>query len=321
MLFVWLIPALLCLLFILLSLQISSHTELKNSATTDQLAPSLNSPPPDYYAFEEFTFGKLWHFDNTHVDNQDQIPWVFVHSIGSSLYSWRYQIAEFQNKQRIIAVDLLGFGKSDKPLELPYDLDATSERLIQFLDKKQIPQCYLVGCSLGGALSLWLKAQYPQRFPRVVAIAPAATNSVVPFLRLPHDKLSLFGQKIVSRPLIKAALRGGLAYPERITPEVLENYFNPYMHPAAVTCFLKTVAVIKDPRIFAALGLLTPEILFLWGKKDRVVPFKAFERILAQVSHHHMAVHSTGGHHLMEDEPDWVNEKIHTFFTTLPKPE
>lgn len=301
-----LLPLIVALLFIALFLWKAS------SPKPPILDWSLQSP----VRFAHFSYGKIAFYDNNQeLSPHDGPPWVFIHSIGSSMYSWRYQLDAFWSQQRVIAFDLLGFGKSDKPSKEDYSLDATSARILQLLDERQIQKCHLIGCSLGGALALWLKYKHPERFLKIVAIAPAATPSVVPFLKIPHDKLALLAKKIVSRPLIKAALHGGLAYRERISAEVVHNYFIPFLNPEAVTCFLKTVSIIKDSRLFAALPQIQPSLLILWGERDRVIPRWALQKILQQLPQAEVKTHPGGGHHLMEDEPEWTNAALSDFLS------
>ena len=270
----------------------------------------------DFLQTKSFTFGHLAYYDNLNETNKNQIPWIFIHSIGSSYYSWRYQIQHFSGSQRIIAVDLLGFGQSDKPALADYHLDATTQRLTEFLDALVIQHAYLVGCSMGGALCLWLKTLQPERFPKVIAIAPAATPTLVPFIRLQHEKLALIGKRLVSRALIKAALRGGLAYRHRISPQMVESYFAPYKNPDAVTCFLKSVSIIKDARIFAGLPTIASPVLIVWGERDRVIQRSALMKIVQRLPQAQLLTHKTGGHHLMEDEPEWTNKIIADYFTS-----
>ncbi len=270
----------------------------------------------EFLQSKSFAFGQLAYYDNLNEHNKDQIPWIFIHSIGSSFYSWRYQIQHFSESQRIVAVDLLGFGQSDKPAAADYDLDASTLRLTEFLDSLGIQRGYLVGCSMGGALCLWLKTLQPERFPKVIVIAPAATPTLVPFMRLQHEKLALIGKRLVSRALIKAALRGGLAYRNRITPQMVESYFAPYKNPDAVTCFLKSVSIIKDARIFAGLPTIASPVLVVWGERDRVIQRTALMKIVHSLSQGQLLTHKTGGHHLMEDEPEWTNKIISDYFTS-----
>ena len=268
----------------------------------------------DFRQTKNFGFGKLAYYDNLNEQNKDQVPWIFIHSIGSSYYSWRYQIQHFSQTQRIIAVDLLGFGQSDKPSQANYDLDATTLRLTEFLDSLDVQRGYLVGCSLGGALCLWLAKQQPERFPKVIAIAPAATPTLVPLVSIQHEKLAALGKRLVSRALIRAALRGGLAHRHKITPQVVESYFAPFKNPDAVTSFLKSVSIIKDARIFNSLSTVNTPILIVWGERDRVVHRSAIMKIVKNLPQVRLITHKIGGHHLMEDEPEWVNKIISDYF-------
>lgn len=281
----------------------------------DRSSPKFVSTPDIVHErYMEFDFGKLWVYDSD-PQNSQQLPIiVFIHSIGSSTYSWRYQIEDLKKKYRIVAFDLLGFGKSEKPLDQPYNLESSAKRIITLLDALNISSCSLVGCSLGGALALWLASQHKNRFLKVIAIAPAAVTSVVPFYHLKHHLLSPLASKLVSRTLIRLALfNGGYAYSKNITPDVVENYYAPFSEANAIHCFLRTVETIKDKNIFASLKNIKTPTLILWGEKDRVVRRKDIVQIVNQLLSATKIYHPTGGHHLMEDEPAWTNQQIHSF--------
>lgn len=274
----------------------------------------VSSPDIAHERYMEFDFGKLWVYDSDPKHNQNLPTLVFIHSIGSSTYSWRYQIEDLKKNYRVIAFDLLGFGKSEKPIDQSYNLESSTKRIITLLDALNITSCSLVGCSLGGALALWLASQYKGRFHKVIAIAPAAVTSVVPFYSLKHHLLSPLASKLVSRTLIRLALfNGGYAYSKNITPEVVENYYAPFSEANAIYCFLKTVETIKDKNIFASLKNISIPTLILWGEKDRVVRRRDIVQIANQLLSAIKIYHPTGGHHLMEDEPTWTNQQIHSF--------
>lgn len=259
-----------------------------------------------------FPWGRIWVYDShPHASNLPTV--VFIHSIGSSIYSWRYQLPEFQKKYRVVAFDLMGFGKSDKPLSQSYGLDAQEERIISLLDHLKIKRCALVGCSLGGALSLWLASRNKERFPFLAVIAPAAVSSLVPFFLVKPAIFTLLASKIISRRIIRIALENGYANKKNITPEVIENYYSPFNDPNGTSCFLRTVETIRDGRIFKSLPSIASHTLILWGEHDRVVQKADMERICKEIPDAKIERHPMGGHHLMEDEPAWVNERIMKF--------
>ncbi len=264
-----------------------------------------------------FSFGDIWIYDSDPINKEQKENLVFIHSIGSSIYSWRYQIPACQKNYRLIAFDLLGFGKSSKPLEQKYDLDAQADRIITILDRLKVEKCNLIGCSLGGALSLWLASQHKNRFASVVAIAPAATTNLVPPLPFKHQKLSSFANTLSSRTLIRLALMNGYSYRKNITPDVIDHYFSPFSERTAMSCFLRTVEAIKDPRIFLNLKNISQPVLLLWGTKDKVVRKNNIKQIADELKNSQFVSHPTGGHHLMEDEPEWINQKILSFIENI----
>lgn len=260
-----------------------------------------------------FPWGRIWVYDS-HPGGDASIPTaVFIHSIGASIYSWRYQLPEFEKKYRVVAFDLLGFGKSDKPVSESYGLDAQEERIIAVLDHLNIQRCALIGCSLGGALALWLASRNKVRFPLLAVIAPAAVSSLVPFFLVKPAVFALLASKIVSRRIIRIALGNGYANKKNITPEVVENYYSPFNDANGASCFLRTVETIRDGRIFGCLSSITSHTLILWGEHDRVVKKPDIQRICKEIPDARTEFHPMGGHHLMEDEPEWVNKKIMEF--------
>jgi pimeloyl-ACP methyl ester carboxylesterase len=277
------------------------------------------SPSESLFSYEktekfiEFPWGKLWVYDSDPKGLQTGTPIVLVHSMGGSIYSWRYQIGSLSQTHRVIAFDLLGFGKSDKPLDVSFGLDAQEERMIELLNKLEIKKCHFVGCSLGGALSLWISSRYPERVEKIVAIAPAAMPNLVPFVAIRHHLINPLASRLISRSIVRVALGNGFAYKKNITPEVIDNYYAPFSEPNGMTCFLRTVDTIKDPRIFEQLKSVVAPVLILWGKKDRVVTRSIINKIIHELPSAKSLFHGTGGHHLMEDEPQWTNEKILDF--------
>lgn len=263
---------------------------------------------------EPFPWGEAWVYDNDRDRKSPLLPIVFVHGLGSSLYSWRFQIKALAASSPLIAVDLLGFGKSSKPQDQSYNLDGHSQRLLDILDQKKIERCYLVGCSLGGALALWLTSRHPERFVRTLAISPAAASTLAPFPSRAYDSLAPVGSRVVSRHIIRMALQGGLVYHDRITPEVVDTYLAPFRDPGGVASFFKTIATIKDPRIYESLKDIQNPVLILRGGGDRVVNRKIIQYIHSANSHFELQEHPVAGHHLMEDEPEWVNSQIRRFF-------
>lgn len=99
---------------------------------------------------------------------------IFVHGLGSYLKFWRYQLDLFAAKgYRVLAVDLPGFGKSDKPASFPYTMEAMADAVREFAAKANARRPVLVGHSMGGQTALSFAIRYPQDVEALVLTAPA----------------------------------------------------------------------------------------------------------------------------------------------------
>ena len=75
---------------------------------------------------------------------------VLIHGLGASVFCWRLLIPLLAKKFRVIALDLSGFGLSDKRLDLEYGLDAQTARVEEFLASIKVDKFDVVGSSMGG---------------------------------------------------------------------------------------------------------------------------------------------------------------------------
>lgn len=97
---------------------------------------------------------------------------LLIHGLGSNAKGWMKNIPELAKKHRVIAVDLPGYGKSDKGY-YQYSLPFYAQVLTELLDALKIDQATLVGHSMGGQISMITALHHPQRVKRLVLISPA----------------------------------------------------------------------------------------------------------------------------------------------------
>jgi pimeloyl-ACP methyl ester carboxylesterase len=96
---------------------------------------------------------------------------------------------------------------------------------------------------------------------------------------------------------------------------VEETYLTYGRNHEAVRSFLAATESIRDPRLGQRLSQLEQKVLILWGSEDRLVPRKVINALETALRASESHVHIGGGHHLQEDEPVWVAEKIDSFFS------
>jgi len=213
-------------------------------------------------------------------------PLVAVHGLGATKGSFLPTVAELSAHHRVIAVDLPGFGDSDKPLRAPYDSAYFASAVVELLDALDIERAHVVGNSLGGRVALELGLSHPGRVRRLVLLCPAVAwrrqRPFVPLLRLMRPELGLV--QLAPRPLVEGVVR-------RVIPEAesgwtaagVDEFLRAYLTPAGRAAFYAAARHIylDEPHgehgFWPRLAGLGAPSLFVWGEQDRLVP-AAFER-------------------------------------------
>ncbi|KAL8606535.1 hypothetical protein ACOMHN_015575 [Nucella lapillus] len=103
--------------------------------------------------------------------DDDKPLMLLLHGFPEFWYSWRHQLKEFNDHYRVVAVDLRGYGETDKPSGMGnYALHLLVEDIRQFITALGCQQCVLVGHDWGGAISWALAAKHPDLVSHLVIL-------------------------------------------------------------------------------------------------------------------------------------------------------
>lgn len=239
---------------------------------------------------------------------------ILLHGLGASSYVWRFLTPRLAEDHRVTAIDLLGFGASDKPDTFKYDLDSQCDVIIELLKQLEIDSCAIVGSSMGGTIALRLAQMRPDMFHKIIVLSPAADPRVTFFDLNRISFLSPVVKPLVTEKFVKQIMKRVYSEQHLITDENIKIYAEPYAsHKGGVDSFVKSFSLLRDPRVYEHLDSIKCPVLILWGQKDRIIPFKFAERIKNKIPHSILEVHKTAGHHVQEDNPEWVLSKIIPF--------
>lgn len=129
--------------------------------------------------FDEFDYGFKTHkvqVRNIQVaiidEGRSDEVLLLIHGLGSNAKGWMKNIPELAKQYRVIAVDLPGYGKSDKGY-YPFSLPFLATVLTELLDQLQIQKATFVGHSMGGQISMVAALLFPDRVDKLVLISPA----------------------------------------------------------------------------------------------------------------------------------------------------
>ncbi|MCW6038997.1 alpha/beta fold hydrolase [Spirulina subsalsa FACHB-351] len=264
-------------------------------------------------------------------------PLVLIHGFGASVGHWRKNIPVLAAQgYRVFALDLLGFGDSEKPV-LDYTLELWEQQLGDFWQEFiQVPTVW-VGNSIGGLLSLMLLTDHPEMGRGGVLINCAGgLNHRPDELNFPLRVIMGTFTKVVNSQITgpflfnmirqKSRIRNTLyqVYCDRtaVTDELVEMLYRPSCDPNAQKVFASILSAPPGPSPQALLPHLNHPLLVLWGENDPWTPIQG-AKIYQQLAECQDSVtfHSIprAGHCPHDEKPEQVNQFISQWLQELPE--
>ncbi|MBC7894007.1 MAG: alpha/beta hydrolase [Cytophagaceae bacterium] len=202
---------------------------------------------------------------------------VLLHGFGTSSFLWRHvgPLLAVQGA-RAFALDLFGYGESDRPFDAEFGLDAQSGYLDAAMTALQLQRATVVGMDVGALVALRLAFDRPERIYRLVLVGPPPLEDLAgPEIReLQRDtakyalRLSrgLFGAESLLRPF----LQGSVANQDRMPWQLLGRYLAPYLGADGANHLLALAGALKEDE-FADVELrrLRQRTLIVRGTRDR----------------------------------------------------
>jgi pimeloyl-ACP methyl ester carboxylesterase len=261
------------------------------------------------------------------VQGQGQ-PLLLVHGFGASIGHWRKNIPVLADSgYQVYALDLLGFGGSDKPI-LNYTVELWQQQLRDFwLEKIQTPMVF-VGNSIGGLLSLMAIAHFPEMAAGGILINCAGGLNHRPEelalpLRLIMGGFTQFVSSPLSGPLVfnlirrKSRLRSTLkqVYRDRtaVNDELVDLIYQPSCDPNAQKVFASILTAPPGPKPEELLPQVNCPLLILWGEEDPWTPIsgaKIYQILAANRADVKFQTIPRAGHCPHDEAPSSVNSAI-----------
>ena len=256
---------------------------------------------------------------------------LLIHGMAGSATTWKQVMPALSERFTVVAPDLLGHGRSDKPAG-DYSLGAFASTLRDLLVALGPEHATMVGQSLGGGVAMQLAYQYPERCERLVLVGSGGLGREVnPLLRY----LSLPGSEAVLRLACAAPVRGavekvaGLAsrvglHPAPVVAELWRSYAS-LADAATRRAFLRSLRAVLDPRgqvVSAANRLhLAAEIptLIVWGDADPIIPVEHAHAAHAAIPGSRLEIFEGVGHYPHCEAPERFVEVLPEFIeSTVP---
>ncbi|HET8679053.1 MAG TPA: alpha/beta fold hydrolase [bacterium] len=251
----------------------------------------------------------------------DGSPVLLLHGWPTSSFLWREVMRPIARANRVVALDLPGFGASDKPVGIRYSFDFFGHALDLFLAHLGIDQLGVAVHDLGGPVGLHWALDRPERVTKVALlntlVYPEFSEAVKEFVRA--CTAPELREKMTSPSGLESIMRDGLADPTKLSADVLAAVQEPF-GTAEARCALADAGIGLSRKGFVEIARRLPTLRIpvrvVYGARDRLLPDVAdtMARVKVDLPQAEVTVLPDCGHFLQEEAPAEVGELLARFF-------
>jgi len=207
-------------------------------------------------------------------------PVLLLHGIypGASSFEWRHVVPALAERHRVVAVDLLGFGRSDRPAARY--TPGLFQALLGDLVARAVPEpCAVVASGLTAAQLIALAGRDPRRIASIVLVAPTG----VAYMRDPVPSASATTRLLLGAPIVGNSVYNGITSPAKmrrhlesiyvddrmVTPALVQHYVRMARQPGGKHAIAALLSGKLNVDVRVALRRVRQPTLLLWGDLAR----------------------------------------------------
>jgi pimeloyl-ACP methyl ester carboxylesterase len=261
-----------------------------------------------------------------HVDRYGHggTPIVLVHGFGTSSFLWRtVGPALAVARHTAYAVDLFGYGESDRPFDAEFGIAAQAEYLDRALTALRVSSAVVVGVDLGGAIAIRLAATRPERVDGVVLVNSLAFDEVpARDIRTLQRNTARFafrlGRGVLGvAPLLTSLLEGSVASLAHMPDRLVARYLAPFVGREGVAHLLALARAVElDDLEEVDFHLLATPTLVVAGDADQWVSPTIAERLASTIPEARLVVLPGVARLVPEEAPDELARLVTEFVET-----
>ena len=244
-------------------------------------------------------------------------PVVLIHGFPTSGHLWAEVVPLVPAGHRVVVVDLLGYGRSDRPRDQLLGIGAHAERTIRLFDALRIGKACVVGHDIGGGVAQWMAVRYPERVTRVGLIDSVAFDGwPARGVRLARTVLPVARRlpPAVLLPMLRGGLLRGYADRDRGAHSVA-HYVRPFMTREGRDVLVRHLTELdatETAELAPRLKQLDRPTAIVWGKDDPFLPSAIGQRLREAIPHATLDIIPGSRHFTPEEAPQRIGDALAT---------
>lgn len=239
---------------------------------------------------------------------EDPEPLLLLHGTSASLHTWEGWVDALSDSERVITVDLPGFGLTGPNPSGDYSAAAYTGFVVALLDALELRSVVVAGNSLGGNIAWELALAAPERVSRLILVDAAGyprERSVEPigFRVARTPGLRRVADVILPRSIVEKSVRSVYGDPSRVTPELVDRYFELTLREGNRHALAARLSQWSGGEDSARISQVTQPTLILWGDKDQLIPPEHGERFHRDIAGSVLVSFPGLGHVPQEEDP------------------
>jgi haloalkane dehalogenase len=256
---------------------------------------------------------------------------LMVHGNPTWSFYWRNLITALRQRYRVIAIDHIGCGLSDKPADYSYRLSQHIANLRHLVETLDLHGITLVGHDWGGAIGMGVAVEQPERFGRLILMNTAAYRSTKIPLRIRVCRTPILGPLAVRgfNAFCRAAIHMAVEKRDRMTSAVRAGILAPYdswAHRVAIQRFVEDIPLSPEHPSYATLEhieerldrLRSRPMQLIWGMRDWCFSPHFLGRFIEFFPDAEVHRFDDAGHWVVEDAHERIVPLVERFLANHP---
>lgn len=243
----------------------------------------------------------------------DKPPILLIHGFASSTYTFRRIIPLLQKKFSIIAVDLPGFGKSEKSTSFVYSFENYAKLMIECIHKFGFANTHIVAHSMGGQIALNMARIAPEKINKLILLSSSGYLKRSKKLFIISSYLPFFEKVIhyyIGRKDVKYHLGNVFFNQSLINDELVREFGRPLAEKGFYKALIRLIRHREGDLLPNQLQDIQVPTLLIWGEEDRVVPVEVGKQLVQDLPDAKLITYEKTGHLITEERPELVFKNI-----------